>query len=243
MTEEIIATYTNEPDEEHTHSAYIHIMFGRRRVWTTREQAAKLRHGANCMRSIKAAQTRKAEATLKAYKAGLGTAEAATEAIERRSFTCNSDERLVTMLATMGKAGPVPREIFWPVFYDCWSRCDDTWHMQDYLIRALRHHAPAILPEDEQKVFDALPDQVRVYRGCSRTRIMSASWTTERTMAENFARGHRFIPVPDPVIATGMIAKSDIFLTNNQRKEDEVLLDPYKLRELSVEAWVPKAAA
>src|SRR6266516_4045038 len=109
-------------------------------------------------------------------------------------------------------------------------------YWQPYLIRALRHHAPAILSEDEQKILDALPDQVRVYRGCSRDRIMSASWTTERTVAENFARGHRFIPVPDPVIATGMIAKSDIFMTYNRRKEDEVLLDPDRLQELSIES-------
>jgi hypothetical protein len=236
-------TFTNEPDEQHTHSAYINILFGRRRVWTSRKLAAEMRHRAACVRAIKAAQTRKADAALKAYKAGTGTAEAAIEAITSRSFTCNSHERLMTMLATMGREGPPPREIFWPVFCDCWSRCDDTWYLQPYLIPALRNHAPAILSEDEQKIFDALPDRVRVYRGCSRERINGASWTTDRSVAENFARGHRMIPVPDPVVATGIIAKVDIFMTHSRRNEDEVLLDPDRLQELSVETFIRKERA
>jgi hypothetical protein len=235
-----LATFADEPDEHHTASAYISTMFGRRRVWTQPGYAAEMRRKNARARAVKAAMTRKVDAAVKAYKAGLGTAEAAIEAITRRAHACNSDERLLVMFATMGRVGPPPREIFWPVFSYHWSHCDDTWWCQDLLILALRNHAPAILSEDEQKVFDALPERVRVYRGCSRERIKGASWTTDRSVAVNFARGHRFIPVPDPVIATAMIAKADIFMTNSQRGEDEVLLDPDHLQELSVEVWVPK---
>jgi hypothetical protein len=237
-------TFANEPDEYHTHSCFMNGMFGRIRMWTTAEAAAETRQRAARAGAIKAAMTRKVDAALKAYKAGTGTAEAAIEAITSRCHFCNSHERLMTMFMAMARGeDPPPREIFWPVFCFHWSHCDDTWYLQHYLILALRNHAPAILSDDEQKSFDALPDPVRVYRGCSRERIKGVSWTTERSMAENFARGHRHIPVPDPVIATGMIAKSAIFMTNKQRGEDEVLLDPDRLQELSVETWVPKVAA
>lgn len=233
-------TLSYEPDEHHTHSAFSNGMFGRERVWTTQEHAAEMRQRAARAGAVKAAMTRKADAALKAYKAGLGTAEAAIEALYCRASTCNSHERLEVMLTVPGRTGPVPREIFWPVFCDLWSLCDDTWYLQPYLIRALRYLAPAILSEDEQKIFDALPERVRVYRGCSRERVKGVSWTSDRHCAVNFARGHRRIPVPDPVIASGMIAKSNIFMTNNGRNEDEVLLDPDHLQELSVESWVPK---
>jgi hypothetical protein len=232
MTTESI-TFANEPDEHHTHSAWITGMFGRRRVWTTPEMAAEMRHGVRSHASCKAAATRKAHTALKDYEAGKGTAEAAIEAISSRSLDCNSHERLMVMLRIAG-LGWAPREIFWPVFCSHWSHCDATWWHQELLIYILRKKAPAILSDDEQKVFDALPDPVRVYRGCSRERIKGVSLTTERRIAEGFARGHRMIPVPDPVIASAMIAKGDIFITNSDRNEDEVLLDPDRLQELSV---------
>jgi len=136
-----------------------------------------------------------------------------------------------------------PREIFWPVFCNLWSACDATWWHQELLIFVLRRYAPAILSDDERKIFDALPERVQVYRGCSRERIKGVSWTTERHIAEQFARGHRMIRVPDPVIASAVIAKSDIFITNNDRDEHEVLLDPDHLQELSVEDWATQAKA
>jgi hypothetical protein len=214
---------------------------GRRmQVRTTPENVAEMRRAAAVMRAHKAARTRKADAALAAYKAGEGTAEAAVDAISHRAMLCDSHERLSVLLRRLYCA---PREIFWPVFLDYWSVCDVTWWYQDWLISTLRQHAPAILPDAEQKIFNALPERVQVFRGCSRARIKGVSWTTERRIAEGFARGHRGIPVPDPVVVTGMIGKRDIFATNDDRNEHEVILDPYRLQELSVESWLPKAAA
>jgi hypothetical protein len=218
---------------------WVNSMGRRMRARATPKMAAEMRHMANHARGIKAAATRKADAALEAYKAGQGTAEAAIEAISLRTLWCDSHARLMIMLRRLDEA---PREIFWPVFCDFWSMCDATWWHQPLLIFILRQQAPAILSDAEQKIFDALPDPVPVFRGCSRARIGGVSWTTERRIAEQFARGHRGIPVPDPVVVTGMIGKRDIFVTHANRNEHEVILDPDRLQELSVADWVPKAA-
>ena len=98
----------------------------------------------------------------------------------------------------------------------------------------------ACVSDAEQKIFDALPDRVRVFRGCSRAYIKGVSWTTKRHIAEWFAEWRCFDP--DPVVVTGMIDKRNIFATNNDRNEHEVILDPHQVQELSIETWVPKAA-
>ena len=44
--------------------------------------------------------------------------------------------------------------------------------------------------------------------------------------ARGFAEGHGGLRVPDPILATGLIAKEHIFAVFTDRKESEVLLDP-----------------
>ena len=214
---------------------WVEVMGRRMQVWMSPEDAAEMRRRAAQRRAKKAACTRKANAALVAYIGGRETAGAAVEAISKRVMFCDSHERLGVMLMQLDVA---PREIFWPVFCDHWSHCDDTWRLRIPLLSFLRMHAPPILSADEQKIFNALPERVRVFRGCPRERTMGLSWTTERHVAERFAHGHRGIRVPDPVVATGLIAKADIFIINSDRKEHEVLLDPDRLQELLVEPWL-----
>ena len=80
--------------------------------------------------------------------------------------------------------------------------------------------------------FDQLPDQVEVFRGCSRPRVRGVSWTTDRDVAAGFAQGHRSILVPDPVIVSAVIPKGAVFIVGTDRQESEVILDPRQLREL-----------
>jgi len=82
--------------------------------------------------------------------------------------------------------------------------------------------------------YDSLPDEVAVYRGCSRPRMSAISWTTDRQVADIFARGHRGIRVPDPVIASAVIPKSAIFTVVTSRNESEVIVDPRRLRKLAL---------
>jgi hypothetical protein len=81
---------------------------------------------------------------------------------------------------------------------------------------------------------------IAVYRGCSRRRTRSISWTTNRAVAERFAHGHRGIPVPDAVIAEALVPKASILAVDSSRGEMEVLLDLVKLpKRLRLVAFAP----
>jgi hypothetical protein len=95
---------------------------------------------------------------------------------------------------------------------------------------------PFFSPE-QREFFDALPAQVKVFRGCSRLRVRGVAWTTDRTVAEGYARGHRTLRVSEPVVASAIIPKQYIFFVTNDRNEKEVVLNPRRLRRLMIEPY------
>jgi hypothetical protein len=190
--------------------------------------------------ALRAAATRRANAAIAKYDAPSPAEQElrldAIAAIQKRQLLDNSHERLWTILKL---AGPAPPAIWWPAFLAGWDYCDATWDLQDFLLRVLRIKSPArpFLPPEQQALLDNLPDQVQVFRGCSRDRVCGVSWTTSRKVAEGFARGHRFIKVPDPVVVMATVNKRGIFLVNHARSEDEVILDPDHLQNPTIESW------
>jgi hypothetical protein len=143
----------------------------------------------------------------------------------------NSEDRADEMLDL---STIVESEVFWKVFHHCWSTCDDTWDLNDQLVELLSfHHAHDhawLHMEPQQRAFyDALPKVVTVFRGCSEERIQGVSWTTDAAVARGFARGHRGISPPKPVVARARIPKSGIFTVLVDREEAEIVLNPSEL--------------
>ena len=56
----------------------------------------------------------------------------------------------------------------------------------------------------------------------------------ERAIAEGFARGHRGIRVPDPLVASALIPTDAIFFVTDDRNEKEIVLNPRRLRRLKL---------
>jgi hypothetical protein len=98
--------------------------------------------------------------------------------------------------------------------------------------------ALAFLSPSQRQFFETLPPQVQVFRGCSAPRVQAIAWTTDRTTAEGFARLHRGIRVPEPVVASALIPKEHIFFVTDEREEKEIVLNPRRLREILVEPFV-----
>ncbi|QOG05138.1 hypothetical protein IGS74_10780 [Aureimonas sp. OT7] len=152
----------------------------------------------------------------------------------------NSTNRLSFLLSLLHGR---PTEVFWPVFLETWSRCDDTWHERRWMLFMLRQHGSAksgnagrsrdFMSVDGRSFFDSLPDLITIYRGCSRPRVRGLSWTTDQRVARTFARGHRGIRVPAPVIVTARIPKVAIFAVITDRDESELIIDPIRLRNLA----------
>lgn len=155
----------------------------------------------------------------------------------------NSTNRLSTMIKLTAFSSP---DTFWRVFNQCWADCDDTWGQQDDLLNTLEHfHHEDSSPQDfmgpeAKDFFFKLPDRITVYRGCDRSRVRAISWTTDLKIAQSFARGHRGIRLPDPVVMTAKVWKRDVITTIQHRKESEVIVDPRSLRYLR-ELKVPES--
>jgi hypothetical protein len=120
-----------------------------------------------------------------------------------------------------------------------WSSCDSTWDARTWLLQVLQAKPPAgsFFSPAQRAFFNALPAQVTVFRGCTRPRLRGLAWTTDRAVAEGFARGHRGICVPEPVIASAIIPKEHIFFVSDDRNEKEIILDPRRLRSLMTEPY------
>jgi hypothetical protein len=118
-------------------------------------------------------------------------------------YLLNSEQRIDKLVPLIEHE---PAEIFWPIFTDVWPMCDRTYDWHGRLADALRRVGP-----HPSIIADDLP-VLTVYRGGSRARIAGAiSWTTDLAVAQNFAAGHRFIPVHDPVIAKAMVDKAEVY--------------------------------
>lgn len=173
-----------------------------------------------------------------------GAVAVAASEIESCCVKVGSGKRLVILLDLLKLA---PSDLFWHALLTAWSGIDDTWSQRVRLLGAMRKHARRLNPhtfmsQEERREFDALPVSITVFRGCSRRRSNSVSWTLRKDVAEGFARGHRGIPVPDPVMASGQITKDGVFAFLLNREEAELLIDPRRVTGLTTIPVAVKAA-
>jgi hypothetical protein len=153
----------------------------------------------------------------------------------------DSDQRANALLFALEwpVKADLKHEEFWCVFGNTWSACDRTWHHRRDLLKWLRRYSPPILSDDGRAFLDRLRKPVQVYRGCSRQRVRGISWTADPKVAEEFARGHRGIGVPDPVIASAVIPATAVFAVLVDRDESEIVLDPRRLAKLTIRPTNP----
>jgi hypothetical protein len=131
-----------------------------------------------------------------------------------------------------------PPEILWRIFLEVWSGCDSTWKFQIRFLKILKIASISVPPtsylsEDAREFLRRLPSDFTVFRGCSRSRVKGLWWSTDSNVATVFAKGHRGIPFPDPVLATAKIGKKDILAAFTGRDESEIICAPSRI--LSVE--------
>jgi hypothetical protein len=139
------------------------------------------------------------------------------------------------------------------VFLEWYSICDAPWGFRNAYARQLRlAYAELNLTDDvlldltdflrpeERTFYIGLPALVPIWRGCERGRERGLSWTTERAVAEGFAKGKRCIN-EQPTLASAVIPKPHIFGVFFGRGEREVVVDPRRLRKLQSAPWCAAA--
>ena len=131
-----------------------------------------------------------------------------------------------------------PPEIWWPAFFDAWSVCDaGAWAWRSWFLHKFRTQpAIAYLDDEDREFYDNLPELIEVWRGADRRTVRNFSWTTDKKTAELFAVHRRGRAFTDPVIAHAFIRKADVFAAIGGRGEREIILEPRRLRKLTIES-------
>ena len=75
----------------------------------------------------------------------------------------------------------------------------------------------------DRHAYNELEEIFTVYRGQDADAPVGLSWTTDRAVAEKFARGHRGLWNERPTVLTGEVCKRDVAAFYTGRKESEVV--------------------
>jgi len=78
--------------------------------------------------------------------------------------------------------------------------------------------------DGSKELYKGLPAKFTIYRGQDADSPIGLSWTTDKTVAEGFARGHRFMNNHNPVVLSKTVRKSSVAFVSQSRSESEVIL-------------------
>ena len=84
-----------------------------------------------------------------------------------------------------------------------------------------------LMSEEDLNKFNSLPKVITIYRGLQDedSEVEVLSWTLSKEKAEWFANRRNI----KNEVYQAEINKSDVFMFNNDRKEEEIVVNPYKL--------------
>lgn len=130
-------------------------------------------------------------------------------------------------------------ELFWRVLYDNWQTCDamgpQTAKLLSILVNENRAgHFSNFMPSETADWYADLPEELVIYRGASALAMRGLSWTTDRDVATQFARGHRGILVYMPTIFTAKISKEFVLAAFDNEREVVIPPERMKLHDFDV---------
>ncbi|MGR3815198.1 MAG: hypothetical protein ACU0AU_13965 [Cognatishimia activa] len=157
----------------------------------------------------------------------------------------NSGDRIDALMdilwGPVGVAQNHQPEAAYQIFKAVWPSCDNTSHELDRITKTLKLFKDAtinprdFLEGDDLEWFDKLPDTFTAFRGWPHefdfnyARIMGVSWTTNREVAEGFAKGHRGLTSKHPHVFEMKVRKDRIFCATNDREEFEIVINPWDM--------------
>jgi hypothetical protein len=105
---------------------------------------------------------------------------------------------------------------FWPIVSRAWSGFDRIPHEEfAEWFHIFRRWRPKV---------EGLPRRMTVYRGQDANAPLGLSWTRNRKVAEEFARGHRIYFNPNPIVHEIVITPGKVAFICNDRDEEEIVL-------------------
>lgn len=138
-------------------------------------------------------------------------------------------ERPYRASAFFNVANRMDDETYWSLLKHIWIDSENIWQNQELWLDLLTSNRSGFfkffMSEEENSVYDSLPEKVTVYRGYNAKRPSSAnglSYTLNPDVAKKFAK--RF--TSSPAVKTRTIHKSQITAYINDRNEEEVIIIP-----------------
>ena len=115
-----------------------------------------------------------------------------------------------------------------------WSGCDRISRYRLELRAMLGTSGPIreMMTPEENAAYDQLPERVTCYRGCDASRLLGASWSLDRVIANSFPFRARFY-APKPVLVTAEVRKDRILALKLDRSEVEIVT--FSARRVNVE--------
>lgn len=149
------------------------------------------------------------------------------EAREWIMTRCGSHER---MDAVMYLHGQMDFGEWLSLLGDIWCICDNiglykedlVWIFKEWLDEPLTL-IPELMSPEERAAFEALPDQVTIYRGCGPHNKDGLSWSLSADVAVRFPFSMRY-GTDQPMLLTTTINKSRIAALKLERNEQEVIV-------------------
>jgi hypothetical protein len=120
---------------------------------------------------------------------------------------------------------------------DCWVSTEFPHQMSNRHLIDLFNSAytESLMTKEEVEALGAQPEIISIYRGVSdkRTKHKALSWTISYKVANWFA--HRWNKASGtPKILKSSIRKSDVYMYTNARNEEEIVVNPNRLKKIEV---------
>ncbi len=149
----------------------------------------------------------------------------AMEAIKGRLVLANSYTRIQVILGARG----LTRRQWFSLLGQAWSICDNIGlYHQDLLVHfasATRADLNAMMSRKERRKWDALPELMTVFRGCSPQTIDGLSFSLNYNIAVKFPFLNRY-KTKHPLIVTAQVEKRTTVLKLDRGEEEVIVTDP-----------------
>ena len=106
-----------------------------------------------------------------------------------------------------------------------WESCDLLYpHAEDlnYFLAMFERPALPMMTPEEVAFYSVLPEEITIFRGCSKRFPKGLSWSMDPAVAGKFPFLYRHA-VPDPVLVTARVRKADIVAVKLGRDEQEIV--------------------
>lgn len=152
-----------------------------------------------------------------------GQQRVSAEQAEDALLLCDSYERADLLVSLIYKMDP---QDWLAAVGEWWSGCDNLGAYQRWFSFLLPDRGPVdvMMTPEEREAWQALPEQVTIYRGTRRPTVLGASWSLDRDVAVRFPTLNRYRHGGPPWLITATVRKRNILAIKLDREEAEAIV-------------------